>query len=121
MKFKLDENFGTRTQKLFRERGYDIQTVREERLQGAPDTTIYAHCSAEHRCLITLDLDFADVLRFPPDRSNGIVVFRLPVNASIRLFEEITIQLLQLLEKEAVGKRMWVVEPGRVRIHETEE
>jgi hypothetical protein len=28
MKFKLDENFGTRTQELFRAAGHDVQTVR---------------------------------------------------------------------------------------------
>jgi len=29
MKFKLDENFGTRTQKIFRLAGHDIHTVFE--------------------------------------------------------------------------------------------
>lgn len=34
MRFKLDENFGSRTQCLFREAGHDIQTVREQKLQA---------------------------------------------------------------------------------------
>lgn len=33
MRFKLDENFGTRTQKLFEGLGYDVETVRNEGLQ----------------------------------------------------------------------------------------
>ncbi|MBU1299684.1 MAG: DUF5615 family PIN-like protein [Bacteroidetes bacterium] len=34
MKFKLDENFGARTQELFRAAGYEVNTVRDEGLQG---------------------------------------------------------------------------------------
>ena len=34
MKFKLDENFGIRTQQLFRAAGHDVQTIRGQRLQG---------------------------------------------------------------------------------------
>lgn len=37
MKFKLDENFGRRTQSLFRARGHDVQTVIEEGLAGVSD------------------------------------------------------------------------------------
>jgi hypothetical protein len=41
MKFKLDENFGTRTQKIFRLAGHDIHTVRDENLQGSSDQHLY--------------------------------------------------------------------------------
>ena len=34
MKFKLDENFGTRTQELFRTLGHDVETVRSQNMQG---------------------------------------------------------------------------------------
>jgi len=35
-------------------------------------------CALEGRCLITLDLDFVDVLRFPPRTGAGTVVLRPP-------------------------------------------
>jgi hypothetical protein len=41
MKLKLDENFGTRTQDIFRSAGYDIKTVYDQDLQGYPDQQIY--------------------------------------------------------------------------------
>ena len=34
MKFKLDENFGSRTQHLFRAEGHDVETVRSQGLDG---------------------------------------------------------------------------------------
>lgn len=60
MKFKLDENFGTRTQHIFRSAGYDIQTVRDQGLEACSDRQLYETCCSENRCLVTLDLDFAD-------------------------------------------------------------
>ena len=77
MKFKLDENFGTRTRQVFIDRGFDVHTVRDEGLQGATDGELYDVCAHEQRCLVTLDLDFANVVHFPPQQGAGIVVIRL--------------------------------------------
>ena len=41
MKFKLDENFGTRLHRLFRVEGHDVVTVCEEKLQGASDVQLF--------------------------------------------------------------------------------
>ena len=87
MNFKLDENFGTRTQDIFRDAGHDVATVWEEELQGSADPQIYEVCRAENRCLVTLDLDFADVVRFPPEQTEGIAVIRVPQNPSLSLLE----------------------------------
>ncbi len=78
MKFRLDENFGNRTQALFRAAGHDVQTVREEGLQGNPDQKLYEVCCIEQRCMVTLDLDFAEVTRFPPEPMAGLAVLRVP-------------------------------------------
>ena len=64
MKFKLDENLGSRTASLIGEAGHDVQTVSDEKLNGVEDAWLYRVCASEGRCLITLDLDFADILRF---------------------------------------------------------
>ena len=118
MKFKLDENFGTRTQNIFRESGYDVQTVRMESLQGAADEQLYEICRVEQRCLITLDLDFANVIRFPPDRTGGIVVIRVPRNPTLFLLEGLVRQFLQSLSQMSLEHKLWVVEIGRIRVHQ---
>ncbi len=71
MRFKLDENLGSRCLGLLREAGHDVETVDSEGLSGADDRKIYDVCGVEQRCLLTLDLDFADVLRFPPHATEG--------------------------------------------------
>jgi predicted nuclease of predicted toxin-antitoxin system len=120
MKFKLDENFGTRTRRIFRDAGYDTQTVREQSLQGAPDQQLYEMCCAEQRCLVTLDLDFADVTRFPPDKTAGIAVIRVPRNPSLTLLENLMRQFLQAIGTMSITNNLWVVEVGHVRVHQTE-
>ncbi len=119
MKFKLDENFGTRTQQIFQGLGHDVQTVRTQGLLGSSDEDLFEVCRAEGRCLVTLDLDSADVTRFPPDRTSGIAVIRIPVNPSLRLLEELIRQFLQALSRRRVEKRLWIVEVGRIRIHQS--
>jgi predicted nuclease of predicted toxin-antitoxin system len=120
MKFKLDENFGKRTQQLFRMAGHDVQTVREERLQGSPDQSIYDHCCREQRCLGTFDLDFADVTRFSPNQTAGIAVIRVPKNPTLPLLESLIRQFLHALNTTSVNKYLWIVEVGRIRVHQSE-
>ena len=121
MRFKLDENFGARTQRVFREAGHDVRTAREEELQGSTDEVISSVCAAEERCLVTLDLDFADTIRFPPHRSAGIVVIRLPRNPSLSLLESLVRQFLDTVADATPERNLWVVEVGRIRMHQPED
>lgn len=121
MKFKLDENFGARTQQIFRTSGYDVLTVRDQQLQGCSDQRLYEVCCAEHRCLVTLDLDFSDVLRFPPQEAHGIVVIRVPHNPTLSLLEKLIRQFLKSLETMSVERKLWIVETGRIRIHQAQD
>lgn len=120
MKFKLDENLGSRTQEMFLAAGHDVQTVRSQKLQGCLDRNLYEVCCEEQRCLVTLDLDFADVTRFPSNTTNGIVVIRTPRNPSIALLEQLVRQFLQALAQMPVVRKLWIVEVGRIRIHQSE-
>ena len=119
MKFKLDENLGTRTSNIFKEAGHDVQTILDESLNGAPDQAVYAACQKEGRCLVTFDLDFSDVTRFPPQTSGGIMVIRLPKNPSLSLLEALIREYLQAIQRNKMEGQLWIVEPGRIRIHQS--
>lgn len=121
MKFKLDENLGTRTQQLFRAAGHDVHTVLSEDLSGASDSELYDVCCKENRCLVTLDLDFSDVVHFPPKLTGGIAVIRVPRNPSLALLEQLVSQFLQTLQRISIIGRLWIIEPDRIRIHQADE
>lgn len=116
MKFKLDENLGTRTQRVFRSAGYEVRTVRDEELQGCSDQHLYEICCSEKRCLVKLDLDFSNIVRFSPTEANGIVIIRVPRNPSLELLEQLVRQFLQALPHMPLEGKLWIVEVGRIRI-----
>lgn len=118
MRFKLDESFGTRLLRLFQGAGHDVSTVVHERLSGCSDRRLYEVCVRESRCLVTLDLDFSDVTRFAPGMAGGIVVFRLPRNPTLPVIEGLALSFLRQLAEEPLAGRLWIVEPGRIRIHQ---
>ncbi|MBI5482979.1 MAG: DUF5615 family PIN-like protein [Deltaproteobacteria bacterium] len=61
LKFKVDENLPEAAARIFREAGFDAETVLTEGLGGASDATLAAICKEEGRTLVTLDLDFSDI------------------------------------------------------------
>lgn len=117
MKFKLDENIGRRGLELLRDAGHDVSTVRDEELAGADDETLFQIVVSEGRALITLDYDFAQVLRFPPAQSNGIVVLELGGRPSLEALLARLRTLLATLQPHSLAGQLWIIEPGRVRIH----
>ncbi len=78
MKFKLDENASPAWGAPLARQGHDVTTVVEESLEGAEDAAVAEACRSEGRCLITADLDFAQILDFPPERYLGLIVLRHP-------------------------------------------
>lgn len=77
MKIKLDENLPTRLARDLRLLGHDVETVREEGLEGRDDGTIWEVSQSEGRFLITQDLDFSDARRFAPGSHQGLLLVRL--------------------------------------------
>jgi predicted nuclease of predicted toxin-antitoxin system len=76
LKFKIDENLPAECALLFREAGYDADTVAEEKLSGAEDSILLGRCQSENQILVTLDLDFSNIRAYPPKSHSGIVVLR---------------------------------------------
>lgn len=121
MKFKLDKNFGTRTQAIFHAAGHNVETVVQESLSGAADLELYQVCQDEERCLVTLDLDFTNVFRFSPAAGAGIAVIRAPKNMTLPILEQLVRQFLQALETIPIEGKLWIVEVGRIRIHQADD
>lgn len=121
MKFKLDENFGKRMQHIFQKAGHDAKTTLEEDKQGCADRHLYDVCCSEQRRLVTMDLDFSDVTRFPPERSQGIAVVRIPRNPTLALLEQSIRLFLKKLDEMPIENNLWIIETTRIRVHQSEK
>jgi hypothetical protein len=69
--------------------------------------------------LVTLDLDFADIVRFQPEKAAGIAVIRVPRNPSLSILESLVRQFIKELDRTPINKKLWIVEIGRIRIHQS--
>lgn len=121
MKLKLDENIGKRGQQLLRSEGHDVATVYDQKMSGAADEVLFQVCAEEGRVLITLDHDFCHVMRFPPKQAAGIVVLELPPCVTPDALLNRLREFLKLQESRSVMHELWIVEPGRIRVHQKDD
>lgn len=117
MRFKLDENLPREAVGLLSEAGHDVTSVLAQGLGGDPDPVIAAACAGEHRILITLDTDFADIRAYPPGGSPGIIVFRLRNQRKSQVLQAVQ-RLSRVLQSESAHQQLWIVEEDRIRIRE---
>jgi predicted nuclease of predicted toxin-antitoxin system len=115
---KLDENLGRTCAAILSEAGHDVSTVREQGMSSWKDDRVLAECVREGRTLVTLDLDFANPLRYPPGDTRGIVVLRLPSPITLPGLRSAILSLEAVLTTRSVEGKLWIVQPGAVREYE---
>lgn len=117
MQFKIDENLHSDSADLLRQHGHDAMTVYDQGLQGKADPVIASVCQQEGRMIITLDLDFSDIRRYPPKDHQGLIVLRLN-DQSRRAVLAILGRLIPLLDSEPLIGKLWIVQETSLRIRE---
>ena len=122
MRFKLDENLPSDVSHPIAEAGFDVATVSGENLTGCEDMALYNNCRVELRVLVTIDMDFAIPLRFPPEDTPGIIVLR-PPRPLMTLLRSALTNVVRRIEAgaENIAGKLWIVEPTSIRVYEPPE
>ena len=115
MLFKIDENLHSEAAELLRAAGHDAMTVFDQGLRGHSDRQIADVCRNEQRVIVTLDLDFSDIRKFPPPDYAGIIVLRLLDQSRPSILRALE-QVLPLLTVEPLVGYLWIIEENRMRI-----
>jgi predicted nuclease of predicted toxin-antitoxin system len=118
VKLKLDENLGIRHREQLRRAGHDVDTVHEEQLSGASDPAVLDAAVAADRALVTLDVDFANPFRFPPELTAGIAVLRVREGPGGRDIDRVIEHLIRGLARQPLEARLWIVREDRIRQYE---
>jgi predicted nuclease of predicted toxin-antitoxin system len=116
MRFLIDANLPRAAIVVCQKFGHQVEFARDIGLAAASDEQIAARANQSSAALLTRDMDFADVRRYPPDQYPGIVVLRLPDTA-------VALEIVRVLERflmvpeflEALAGRLAIVEVDRVR------
>jgi len=117
MKFKMDENMPIEAAALLREADYDVKTVTEQNMRGSSDSDVISVCQEESRILITLDTDFTDIRKYPPEQTSGLIVLRLKRQDKpyvLKIFS----RFVKMIPHEPIEHRLWIIEEDRIRIRE---
>lgn len=115
MKLKLDENLSRHLKPVLIELGHDFLTAADENLLSRPDTEIARAARNEHRMVLTLDIEFADLRKYPPGSHPGVILFR-PLSLSPLSVNAFIADFIRRGELEKLASCIAVVDPVHVRI-----
>ena len=115
MKIKLDENISRHLKSLLKQEGHEALTAAEQGLLGKTDIEIGAAVKTEGVLLFTLDLEFADLRKFPPGTHPGIVLFR-PLSMGPLSVYRFILEFVKVTDLTSLAGCIVVVDPTRVRI-----
>ncbi len=115
MRFLFDENLSLKVCAALRDKGFAVVGVAELGMAGAPDPVVWELAKREGRVLVTLDADFAHLLRFPPEGTPGIIRLRVHPAIDFLILEQLEASLPVLLDHSLAGC-LAVVERGNIRI-----
>lgn len=72
-------------------------------------------CREEGRTIVTLDYDFSDIITYPPETTEGIIVLRAKEQSKEAVLNRVRNVLPRLTENFYPGQ-LWIVEENRIRI-----
>jgi len=116
MRILVDEDLPRAVASLLRERGHDAVHVLEVGLGGSLDEAIFAQARDRKALLISADLDFGNIQRYPLGSHNGVIVLRFPDHFRRGDILSLVSRLLDSTDLDSLAGALVVVGPGSYRI-----
>ena len=116
MRFLLDANLPRSAVALMESFGHAVEFLRDSDFSSASDEIVIERARSTRSVLITRDLDFADVRRYPPHLYHGILVLRLPDTAIAKDIVAVLERFLaEPLFVQSLPHRLAIVNASQVR------
>jgi predicted nuclease of predicted toxin-antitoxin system len=115
VRFLVDENLSPSHVETIRASGHGAVSVVELGLSGADDSIVRRAAIEGGRILVTLDGDFANMLRYPPAGTPGVLRFRLHPPTEEAIAAALRFAISRLAGMRLEGKLV-VVDERKIRI-----
>jgi predicted nuclease of predicted toxin-antitoxin system len=115
MKLKLDENLSRHLKPILGSLGHDVTTAAEQGLLSQPDAAVATAARSQGRLLLTLDVEFADLRKYPPGSHPGVILFR-PGTVGLRAVNHYVETFVRQTDLMLLARCVAVVGPDRVRV-----
>jgi len=116
LKFVVDEDMPRSVAHGLRDRGYEVLDVRDCGLRGRSDDEIFNLAQKEGAIILTGDMGFGNLLRFPLGSHSGIVLVRFPNEISVSELNHQINKAFNLLDEHDFKGNLIILEPGKIRI-----
>ena len=112
----VDEDLPRSLVVALRDVGLAALDVRDIGLRGRPDNEILEYAVQHNLTLLTADIGFGNLLRFPLGRHAGIGVARFPNEVSPAQLNASIVRALGSLTDDDIIGNLIVIEPERIRL-----
>jgi len=115
MRFLVDACVDVRVRAWLREQGHDALHLRDEELQKLPDGGVFTKAAAEGRVIVTIDLDFGEILSLARGQVVSTIVFRVRDTRADALIARLA-AVLPGAEPRLARGAIVIIEPARFRV-----
>jgi len=116
LKFVIDEDIPRSTAKVIKTRGYEVLDNRDYGLRGKSDEEVFEFAQKGKTVILTGDLGFGNILRFPVGSHGGIFIVHFPNEVSTSELNNQIIKAFDTLTEEDFNGNLIILEPGKIRI-----
>jgi len=120
MHFKIDEDLPPAVAQKLRHLGYACSTVWEQGLSGFKDPELWRTVQDHQQFLISADLGFSDIRRYPPGTHGGILLLRPNEHGIQPLLELIDLVLANIPDLRVLEGTLAVASRQGLRIRRPE-
>jgi predicted nuclease of predicted toxin-antitoxin system len=115
LKIVVDEDMPRSTTQLFQSMGFETLDVRDVGLKGRSDDEIFAFAQREQAVIVTGDLGFGNILRYPLGSHAGIIVVHYPNEVSNSEINNKIREACSSLSEDEIKGSLLILEPGKIR------
>jgi len=112
-KFLLDADMPRSSAEAIRSLGFDVEDVRDLGMRYAKDQEIIDFALKTGKVVITRDLDYGEILRYP--QHPGAIILRLPTGFVAKEVNEALLDFLSSAKSDVLQNAIIIVELGRYR------